>query len=362
MTRDFVTVWVLPVAILLPPVYAMIMPVPMYLLTHWRVHRGVVYRRVFTVASIGLAYGLASVMFRLFPASFAGGAIGVGTHAFTWAIAVASCEFLAGRSHNVLLLAAIKLSDRSIKVIQLELNREALLANFAEFHLGVLITLVVAADPLLSVFAIPTIVLARRFMMHAQLMAQARTDTKTGLLNSSTWESEATAEVARAVRMHAPASVALIDIDHFKRVNDTHGHLVGDLVLRAVTDAIREHLRSYDLAGRFGGEEFVILLPQAREADAVHIAERLRGYVAAMAIPIRDAADGEEVPCVRLTISIGVAALDDTHRELGQLVAAADEALYVAKQSGRNRTRGISSTAPASVTADAAPSSVPARR
>jgi diguanylate cyclase (GGDEF)-like protein len=184
-------------------------------------------------------------------------------------------------------------------------------------------------------------------MMHSQLVAQTRLDSKTGLLNSSTWELEATSEISRAVRMGVPLSVALIDIDHFKLVNDTHGHLVGDVVLRAVTDAIGEHLRSYDLAGRFGGEEFVVLLPQAGQADAVHIAERLRTYVAAMAIPIRDVADGQdgEVPRVRLTISIGVAALDDTHRELGQLMAAADSALYLAKQSGRNRTRVLPAAA-----------------
>jgi len=347
MTRDFITVWVLPVAILLPPVYAMFTPIPLYVLTQWRVHRGVIYRKVFTAASIALAYGFASVLFRLFPVSFAGGDIKSGTHAFTWAIAVAACEFVAGRGHNALLLIAIKLSDSTVRVLQLELNRESLLANFAEFHLGIVITIVVAASPLLSLFAIPTIMLARRFMMHAQLMAQTRLDSKTGLLNSSTWESEATAEISRAARTHAPLSVALIDIDHFKLVNDTHGHLVGDVVLRAVTDAIGEHLRSYDLAGRFGGEEFVVLLPQAGQADAVHIAERLRTYVAAMAIPIRDVADGQdgEVPHVRLTISIGVAALDDTHRELGQLMAAADSALYLAKQSGRNRTRVLPAAA-----------------
>jgi diguanylate cyclase (GGDEF)-like protein len=360
VTRDFLTVWVIPAAVILPPVYAMIMPVPLYALTQWRVHRGLVYRKAFSAGATALAYGAASVVFRLFPASFAGPNIGHGSHAVTWVVAVVACE-LIGRSHTFVLMVAVKLSDPTVHVLRLEMNRESMLSNFAESDLGILITIAVAASPLLSLFAIPTIMLARRFMMHAQLMAQARTDTKTGLLNSSTWESEATVEVARAVRMHAPVSVALIDIDHFKRVNDTHGHLVGDLVLRAVTDAIREHLRSYDLAGRFGGEEFVVLLPQAREADAVHIAERLRSHVAAMAIPIRDAADGEEVPCVRLTISIGVAALDDTHRELGQLVAAADEALYLAKQSGRNRTSVVPSAAPAAVPA-VVPPSVPARR
>ena len=84
MTRDFLTVWVLPVAILLPPVYAMLTPIPLQILTQLRVHRGVVYRRVFTVAAIALAYGAASLLFRAFPASFAGGSIGTGVHALTF--------------------------------------------------------------------------------------------------------------------------------------------------------------------------------------------------------------------------------------------------------------------------------------
>jgi diguanylate cyclase (GGDEF)-like protein len=122
---------------------------------------------------------------------------------------------------------------------------------------------------------------------------------------------------------------------------------VGDKVLRAVTDAIQEHLRSYDLAGRFGGEEFVVLLPQARAADAVNIAERLRTHIAAMAIPVGNGGEGDASAngagkdaetYVRLTISVGVAALNDATRELTDLMAAADAALYFAKQTGRNKT------------------------
>jgi diguanylate cyclase (GGDEF)-like protein len=364
ITRDFITVWVLPAAIVLPPVYAMLMPIPLCALIQWRVHRGLIHRKVFTAGAIALGYGAASFVFHSFPATFAGSAIGHDRHAVTWVLAAAACEFLVARWHAWLLLIAIKLSDPSVKVLRLEFNRELVLANVAESDLGVLITAVVAASPWLSVLAIPMIMLARRFMMHSQLIAQTRLDSKTGLLNSSTWESEATAEIARAVRTHAPLSVALIDIDHFKLVNDTHGHLVGDVVLRAVTDAIGEHLRNYDLAGRFGGEEFVVLLPQARQEDAVHIAERLRTYVAAMAIPIRDAVDGQDgdVPRVRLTISIGVAALDDTHRELGQLMAAADSALYLAKQSGRNRTRVLPAAADSSAPEVTSTSSVAVRQ
>ena len=345
MTRDFLTVWVLPVAILLPPVYAMLTPVPLQILTQFTVHRGVVYRRVFTVAAIAASYGAASLVFRAFPASFAGHAIGSGTHALTFTVAVALCEIIGGRGHQLLVVAGIKLTDPTVRFVDLEFNREALQGDFAEFDLGVLITVVVAVNPVLAVFAVPTVLLVRRFMMHAQLLAQSRVDTKTGLLNASTWENEAAVEIARAVRTGSPLALALVDIDHFKAVNDTYGHLVGDKTLRAVTDMLQSLLRSYDVAGRFGGEEFAILLPHARETDALRIAERLRSHIAAMSVPIGNDPDG---PAVRVTISVGVASLDGASRELTDMLAAADAALYYAKETGRNRTHVLPASAPAS--------------
>ena len=346
MTRDFITVWVLPIAILLPPVYAMVTPIPLYVLTQLWVFRGVVYRRVFTVGAIGLGYGAASVLFRAFPASFAGGAIGTGMHALTWAVAVAICEQVGRRGHQLLIMGGIKLSNPSAKLAPQELNREALVADFAEFDLGVLITIVVAVSAVLAIFAVPTVLLVRRFMMHGQLLAQSRIDTKTGLLNASTWEQEAATEIARAVRTGIPLALALVDIDHFKLVNDTYGHLVGDKTLRAVTDALQSQLRAYDVAGRFGGEEFVILLPHAREVDALAVAERLRVHIADLSIPIRD--NDESGPCVKVTISVGVAALDSGSGALTDMLAAADAALYHAKETGRNKTYVVTASAPAS--------------
>src|SRR6516162_2424169 len=344
MVRDFITAWVLPVAILLPPVYAMMMPIPLYLLTQWRSPYGFVYRRVFGAAAISRAYGAASVLFRVFPASFAGPSIGTGVHALTWTLAVAVCEIVGGRINHLLIAGAIKLSDPNVKLVDLEFNREALQGDFAEFDLGILITVVVAVNVVLAVFAVPTVLLARRFMMHAQLLEKSRIDTKTGLLNSSTWETEATAEIARAIRTRSPLALALVDIDHFKAVNDTYGHLVGDKALRAVTDALRGQLRAYDLAGRFGGEEFVVLLPQAREVDAINVAERLRRHIAAMSIPVDD--DDESGPSVRLTVSIGVTVLDNDSRELTDLLADADTALYYAKENGRNKTHAVITSGP----------------
>jgi diguanylate cyclase (GGDEF)-like protein len=339
LVRDFLSAWVLPVAVLLPPVYAMVIPAPLLILTQWRVHRGTVYRRVFTAAAIGLAYGAASMVFHAIPPSIAGSGLGTGTHVLTWIAAVAVAEMTGWLVHNILIVTAVKLSDPATRVADVALNREALLVDFAQMDLGILITVVVAVNPVLAVLTVPTVLLARRFMMHAQLLAKARMDTKTGLLNASTWEYEAEREIARAVRTHGPLCVALLDLDHFKRVNDTHGHLVGDKALRAVSGVLNEQMRSYDVAGRFGGEEFAVLLPQTREAQALIIAERLRTVIAALSVPVDE--DDPESACVRVTVSIGVAALDPAGTgaaDLTALLAAADSALYRAKQDGRNKT------------------------
>ena len=122
-------------------------------------------------------------------------------------------------------------------------------------------------------------------------MAQSRVDAKTGLLNVSTWETEAETELSRAVRTHSPLALALVDIDHFKQVNDTYGHLVGDRVLKAIAEALTGQSRDYDKVGRFGGEEFVLLLAQTVEKDACKIAERLRNYVASLSVPADDKPD-----------------------------------------------------------------------
>jgi diguanylate cyclase (GGDEF)-like protein len=342
ITRDFITVWVLPVAILLPPVYVVVTPFPLLMLTQWLVFRGLLYRRVFTAAAMSLAYCAASIAFRAFPASFAGGSVGAGIHALTWTVAVVLCEIVGGRGHSALIGIAIKLADPGTRLAD-QLSRKALQAEFTESNLGVLITLIVGVNPVLAVFAVPTWLLVRRFMVHDQLLAQSRVDTKTGLLNSSTWEQEAATEVARAVRTRTPLALALVDIDHFKLVNDTYGHLVGDKTLRAVTDALRSQLRAYDLAGRFGGEEFAILLPHAREVDALNVAERLRVHIAGLSVPVRD--DDESGPTVTVTISVGVAALEGEPRELADMIAAADAALYHAKETGRNKTHIVSAIA-----------------
>jgi diguanylate cyclase (GGDEF)-like protein len=335
LNRDFSSIWVLPTAILLPPVYAALVPIPLLLTLRSVVHHGVLYRTVFTIAATSLGYAAASFIFRWFPPSFAGDHIGTSTHAFTWCIAVAACEVIGGRLHHFMIIGAVKMSNPKVRVWRMEWNREAMQGLFVEIDLGVLITLAVGLTPALVVIALPTVLLVRRFIIFPILQAQSRTDSKTGLLNVSTWESEAESELSRSVRTHNPVALALVDIDHFKNVNDTYGHLAGDRVLKAIAEALTGQSRDYDRAGRFGGEEFVLLLAQTGEHDACKIAERLRGYVASLAIPTDDRTDA---PTIRVTISIGVTALARGESyELTDMLAAADSAMYAAKQAGRNQ-------------------------
>jgi diguanylate cyclase (GGDEF)-like protein len=193
----------------------------------------------------------------------------------------------------------------------------------------------VTASPFMALGALPLVALLHRSFRHAQLVDASRIDAKTGLLNAGTWLREARLETARAVRTRAPLAVAIADIDHFKNVNDTFGHLAGDAVLAALASALNALLRDGDLTGRFGGEEFCILLPGTDAAEARQITERLREKISRIVTPVSGATSGD--PPLQVTISIGVAALGSSRRDLDELLAAADHALYQAKEAGRNR-------------------------
>jgi diguanylate cyclase (GGDEF)-like protein len=233
-----------------------------------------------------------------------------------------------------LVVTAVKGSDPTASVREMLFTREPLHNDATEQCVAVLVTLCVASTPLTLAFALPFVTLLQRSHRHAQLVNDSRLDSKTKLLNAGTWEREASAEVARANRTHTSLAVALIDIDNFKAINDTYGHLAGDKALRALSRTIKIFLREYDLVGRFGGEEFSLLLPQTGEEDARRVAERMRSHIAEMHFDVGDKADSETI---RLTVSIGVAALGNTGSQLTELLATADAALYRAKHAGRNQ-------------------------
>jgi diguanylate cyclase (GGDEF)-like protein len=157
------------------------------------------------------------------------------------------------------------------------------------------------------------------------------TDSVTGLRTRRYVTEMLSIETLRAARYRVPIAVWMADIDHFKRINDRHGHPAGDAVLRSCADLMRQILRATDVAGRYGGDEFLVLLPQTDRKGALAAAERLRASVEhATFEPVRGAP-------VRVTVSLGVAAVGPGVDSPVNLIEAADEALYRAKQAGRNR-------------------------
>jgi diguanylate cyclase (GGDEF)-like protein len=338
LIKDVYGVWELPIAILLSPMYALIAPIYRYTLLQWRVRRAPAYRRAFTAAAIGLAFGAASVTFHRLAQSVTTSPAGRVSHALAWSLAAVASAVVYSGINKVLVAVPLKGTEPATRLRSVFFRREAIYNDVAELCIGVVVAYGVASNIFIAFLALPIVTLLQRSLRHAQLVSASRLDSKTGLLNAGTWEREAAAEVARAVRARTPLAVALLDIDHFKVVNDTHGHLVGDHTLKEIARTFKILLREYDLAGRFGGEEFSLLLPHTHDQDAYHIAERMRAHIAALPMYTPEG-DGAEP--VRVTVSIGVAALDGARRELTDLLAAADVALYRAKQDGRDRVHMI---------------------
>ncbi len=165
------------------------------------------------------------------------------------------------------------------------------------------------------------------------LRQQARTDPLTAVYNRRHFIELAERELQRAVRFSHPVSVMMIDIDHFKQINDTHGHAAGDRVLQRLAGCCRDALREIDVFGRLGGEEFSVLLPETTRDGAVVVAERLREAVAALQV------SAPAAPPLSFTISIGVAEWSREDPAVETVLARADAALYEAKGAGRNRTK-----------------------
>ncbi|HLL11899.1 MAG TPA: diguanylate cyclase [Rubrivivax sp.] len=169
--------------------------------------------------------------------------------------------------------------------------------------------------------------------LQRELERRALHDSLTGVLNRGAISQALDIELTRRSRTHAPAAVVMVDVDHFKQVNDTHGHATGDDVLREVARRMAAAVRPYDALGRFGGEEFLVVLPNCTAASACEVAERVRAAVAAS--PAALSGSGGGVP---VTVSLGVACIESNSHETGHsLMSRADAALYRAKQNGRNR-------------------------
>ncbi|HEU5318407.1 MAG TPA: diguanylate cyclase [Chloroflexota bacterium] len=206
------------------------------------------------------------------------------------------------------------------------LSQTALFGDGLTGVLGVTIAGLWGAKPVLLVSLPVVLIIAHRMTRTAHLAELAQVDTKTGLHNSRHFESALEEELAHSVRVRRPLSLLFADLDHFKKVNDQYGHAAGDMVLRALSVLLTSSVRKGDIVARFGGEEFVVLLPGTDAEEAGYLAERIRAAVEAHQFEIDD---GRTIHC---TVSIGVACCPQDGRDVASLLKAADMAMYRAKQ------------------------------
>ncbi|MHA6630725.1 diguanylate cyclase [Pseudonocardia sichuanensis] len=209
--------------------------------------------------------------------------------------------------------------------------------------MGALTAIALVLNPWSVLLVLPPLFAVLRAVLVRPLEVAASTDGKTGLLNAAAWLAEAERVLLRPGATERAGGVLVLDLDHFKAVNDTYGHVVGDRVLAAFADALRRVVRAHDLVGRLGGEEFVVMPrrmaygARSVELDAVElevVAERIRARVADLRLTL-PAADGART-VAGLTVSIGGAVLPANGSDLASLLQTADAALYAAKRAGRN--------------------------
>jgi diguanylate cyclase (GGDEF)-like protein len=340
VSRDLLFVWWLPIALLLPPLYALVAPIPLSALLQWRVRRELIHRRLLSMAALSLAGAAASVTFG--HSSMRTGAIRdlavrlsySGHEAWSsWPLALPiaiGCAALFWMVNTALMAIAAQAAQPLTEWYVVLWDSENLILDLTGICVGVVITAVCALSPVLLVVIVPPVILLQRSLLHQQLRVAARTDAKTGLLNAAAWQRDAETEISRAAKTRDWLALLLIDIDHFKRVNDTYGHLAGDQVLTGLAEVLRHRARARDVIGRFGGEEFVVMLPGADASQACQAAERLREEISSAPIVC-------DTGTVRITASVGVAVLGLHGADVQGLLAAADLALYQAKEAGRDQ-------------------------
>jgi len=309
--------------LILPISLAAALVVAVYLHTYYRYRRwrmASAYKNCFTAASVLLAtfagYGVLHAL---------GASLGdVGP---VDALVVLLCIGVYTTTNLVLLLVCLRLVSRA-GWRELLPDRHIVGYENTTLLFGAFAGIVLLHAAWLSPMVLFLVASLHRASLVTDLQHRARTDAKTGLLNAGGWQLLARQHLAQCQERRSPAAVLLVDLDHFKAVNDTHGHLAGDAVLKEVADVLVGELRGYDAVGRYGGEEFIALLPGASAPAAVAIAERVR----------RRIGEATEQSTVAVTVSVGIA-VGQAHAgpSLEDIIDAADTALYQAKTAGRNR-------------------------
>ena len=332
---DLCSVWLFAGALLLPMPLVGLLLVLVYGHYQWRSTFIALHRRVFSVSVLVLSALAAQQVL---------GLIGGPGHLFgasvNTTVAVILLSLVVYTGADVALIATRVHLYRApgVTVRKVFGDPSKHMLEISTLFYGSLLAFAVGYSPVLVVLAFPPVLMLHRSVLLKQVEEKAAKDSKTGLFNSEGWHRNASRERSRAMRAKEGFGVLMVDLDHFKRVNDTYGHVAGDAVLKAVADAISHEVRDYDSVGRFGGEEFVVLLPGMDEDDGVGVAERIRHAVTQLAVeaPV----EGSTTVIRNLSASIGVSTFPHAGDDLEPLLLAADAALYEAKNTGRNRVVG----------------------
>jgi diguanylate cyclase (GGDEF)-like protein len=332
------SVWLFAGVLLLPPPLLCLLVTLCYLHSWVRVYRcrAIVHRKVFSAATVMLG-SLAAywVLHSIYPAhdmSFAAaldGPIGL--------LAVVAAGAVYRTVNHVLVVAVILATnlDRPVRSALGPASDQLLLAGAVGLGSGIAVVMI--ARPWWTPLLIVTVLALHTGLLMPQFRDASRSDAKTGLFEAVFWAKLTSDELDRARRIGGSVGVLLLDLDHFKRVNDNYGHLAGDLVLRAVADAIRHGVRGHDMVGRYGGEEFAVVLPGVGIDDIRHAAERVRVSITDMSVAVQDFS-GDERVITGLTASVGASVYPIHGTDRTSLLLAADAALYDAKTAGRDCT------------------------
>ncbi|HEX3261372.1 MAG TPA: GGDEF domain-containing protein [Pseudonocardia sp.] len=346
---DLSSVWTFAGAVLLVGPLAALVAMAIYLhiyLRVWRRNKVPLHRVLFSTATILLAVqAAAAVTDRIGNDQLFHSVAGV------LAVVAAMVVYMLVNLALVVLVIVVSGPSRRLATVRQAIGPfDDVALEFATLAMGALVA--AAADtfgPPYVLLGLPPLIVLHRTRLVRQLEEDASTDGKTGLLTAAAWQEKAGRAVLRSERGEQPTSVLVLDLDHFKLVNDRFGHLVGDQVLAAVAASVRDEVRDEDLVGRFGGEEFVVLLQGAEREDprsgARAVAERIRERIAALRVAV--AGPHETVVVEGLTVSIGGATAPRDGNDLAALLEIADAAMYEAKRAGRNLVRmGLPVNAP----------------
>jgi diguanylate cyclase (GGDEF)-like protein len=330
ISSDGLSVWILPVALLLPPIYVAVMVVVPRLYVQIRVWRAQTMKFVYSTATLGVAYAGASEIHRLIlgavPTKWTAGELLGGTRPVLAVLAAITVWWV---SHNLLVFAVVALTAGRTPVIAFVRNRETHIVDAVAICIGIAIALLWTVHPAAAALLAPAVLLMQH-QLYSGLRQAVRRDLLTNVSNPQFWREAARREVDRAAASEANLAVLVIDLDHFKTVNDRHGHLAGDDVLAATARAIATALRPSDLIGRLGGEEFGAVLSGLNLPDAQRAAERVRAHIAATRVR------SDRGDWITVTASIGIAELATNGSDLTDLLDAADTAMYAAKAAGRD--------------------------